>query len=555
MGEQMKEKVEKSKFGFNPRISTWFHDSWWFPVIVVLMLTTSMHAASIASVLMAPPHEGFSRELEIAQIQDGEAKMNNHLVTAAHCEDAISIFSAEELSSRMFLMNDAGVHLKEYVLPIQMMTADRLSSYFSKPDELTVLYLDESLHRIRININTGQFVQELISESVEDYRNIRETVVIKRLDGLYGINLNKEIQELFLSEGSYKSFGIGVFDEKLYVAGTKEAKDYRFDGHYLTFDRDFKRMDGTILYQASFDKHLIHIEDVKVSDDLLTIIYNYPDRKASTNHLSVYQVRLTDGLVLDRYVNDFAIYTGDIKIVQVQGDQVTLMMQQDVINGVNIVLNTLSGEGIVSTIPLTKTRGISYALAYFNINGNDMLMFYDVKDSMKILQYASSDPELVKESTDLGSISIWQAISSSLVIFFVALFASLPMAVITAPVTAVSIFILNKALLQSHKRYHILLGAAILIHTAVKITALASGLMSKAHYFGVRPSIFGFEPGVYLMLIISSTLSFLCLKRFNKDQFHKNIISSYAFFGILDMVLFASTTVSYGYTMLLLYKI
>ena len=182
-------------------------------------------------------------------------------------------------------------------------------------------------------------------------------------------------------------------------------------------------------------------------------------------------------------------------------------------------------------------------------------MFYDVKDSMKILLYATSDPELIKDTTNLGSISLWQAISSSLVIFFVALFASLPMAVITAPVTAISIFIINKALHRTDQKFPILLSGAIFIHTAVKIIALASGIMSKAHYFGVRPSVFGFEPGVYLMLLISSALSFLCLQRFNKGQFHKNIISSYAFFGILDMVLFASTTVSYGYTMLLLYKI
>lgn len=536
----------------------WIKYSWQFLILAALIISLGFHAITLAVSYMAPPSEGFSREIKVGEVSYGFSKYNrNQMATALSInKENIAIFAVDGPQSKLFIVDAQGDIQTQWDIPLDLSQMSNIKVNYIDESHLGILYGTFTLYATVIDIRTGEFADIDTLATMKSFDSSGFIVVNSKEDGLYGINMEQPEQgEQFIVGGDFSSYSFYEKDDLIYLTCVEMIETNFVTGKLFVINPRFEIISEHQLFPRT-DKHLIgEIKDVYCKEDILTNIFVWGDSKSNKSLLTTLQVNSNTGELINQFSKSFNLNAEKIHIAKATDGEVSLIMQGQVLNGINIVYNTLQEEKDTVSIPLTKTRGVSALPAYYEIDTSKILVFSDLNKSARAIYFASNDPELFEKTTSFETINIWLVIGTSIFIFVVALFAAMIFIFIFEPIPCLVLAILYKVT-QAHKhKFKVQMWITAAIHTVIKLIVVAKLIASKPELYVTHSQIIGGEPNVYIMLILSSLFSMVCAHRFAKQRNDYDSVVSYGFFAIIDISLFGFTVLSYFLTTLLIFKL
>lgn len=532
--------------------------SWLLLFLVIIMMSLIFHSVTLANIFKASPSEGFSREVKIGQVAYGNSKYNRyHMVSALSIDkESIGILAVDGLASRIFQVDFKGKVLMTKAVALDLSKIGKISTYFLDESHLKVLYGTDTLYATVIDMNTGEFTQVETVTIMDDFDHENADVIVAHEDGLYGINMEQsEPSEVPIVKGDFSSFQIEEKEDLLYLTTVEELDTSFVTGHVLIMNQAFEILSAFTIFPKT-DKRLIgNVKDVFYKDDTLTSVFVWSDKRSNQNLMTTLQSDVQTGEQISKFSQSFALSYERVSIDHASKGQVSLIMQDNLMGGQNIVYNTLEDGKDTVTVPLSKIRGVSALPDYYDVDGKKILIFCDLNKTVRDIYIASSDPELIQKTTSYDTINFGLVIGTSIFVFIVALFTALIMILVLEPIPTL-VLILLYHLTQKYKyKFRIQLWVPVALHTAIKIFVSFKMLETVQSLSEVNLGMIGTGLYVYTVLIASSLFSMLCVYKSAKQRNDHDSVNNYIFFVLFDLSLFAFTYVSFLLSSLLIYKL
>lgn len=549
--------MRKNDYKSIGNIVQWVKNSWVFSVLVILVLAFTVHCFAVINVLKRPPSPNFSREITLAKVNHGKTIYNQGQIAVgvSKTNDMIGIFSIDGEEVEFNYVNHKGQIMEQLNLPVDLSIAYNIQLYFLDDDEVTIIYENNGLYVMTIDLLSNSYTNKKILNDLKDYEVHNGLIVVLKEDGIYGLNHHKDFQETLIAHGNFLSMSSCLMENDLTILGIEKIDVLNTSGSLIKLNHNLEVLSNIKVLTNSNSQLVKKVSDLYYKDGIITSIFSWKNRKANENSITTIQFDAVTGEVISRFTNSSGFFFGDINVIDADNGAVTTIMQENLINGVNIVKRTYSEDKGIITIPLTKTRKTSILPFYYSFETEDILVFCDLHENERYINFASSDIELITSTTTFGSINVSQAVSESILIIIVSLVMAIPASIYIIPLPAISLLLINFFKKKYQFMQYFQFGIASLIHTIVQINLVATQVINNPKYNFMSETFIGGEPNIYIVLLIASILSIYCTYKYMKEKNEKSSVIGYLFYAIINIVLYAILVLSYGFTTMIVPKL
>jgi hypothetical protein len=525
-----------------------------FLIVVVLAV---LYLYTLATFLAAPPSEGFSREVAVVSVDYGFiSNIQTPVVSVTNDDDTLTIVAMDGNVTTFVTLDASGTILDRFHIDLDLYKASQLHAYRQGMDSVVLYYVQDGLHKAMVDMRSRTYSTNLLEPGVRSFICNQNLLVVEKTAGLSGIDASGGTDSVPLVSGEILDYAAAIQGGIFYVlAGvrTDEAMDIRA----IVADSGFPRIRDTLIVGKTRDNYLKTIQDVHVRDHLMTALFVWTDNKYGLNHLTVQQVDLRDGTITDSFSNSFPIHKGRFVLDEVSDGRVSVIMQDYVHRGVNLVRTTMERGRVPEVVPLTKTRELSQLSGFFDIGKEKGLVFWDSIRTTRAVKYASSEPALVRSTTSILTVNYLSLVGISLFVILAAAFiGTIPYLMSTSLVPLVLLLGMTRFTAEYRNKARIQNAIAGAVGTGLKLF-LTWNLIHGLGQFAFRPALIGDEPVIYLALAGASVVSWL-ISSFhiqNSRKYESVALNSFAVYLFADYVQYIMMVLVYVGSAMILDKI
>ncbi|HAP42525.1 MAG: hypothetical protein A2087_14705 [Spirochaetes bacterium GWD1_61_31] len=487
----------------------------------------ALYMYTLAGFLAAPPSTGMSREITLATVASGFVEnARNPVLTIQAGADQLDIVAIDGQRTRLLRVSAQGQVLADRSLDLNLYKIAQLDGYRSGPDQLTLYYNQAGLFRAIVDTRNLTWQVSQVAADTRCFASYGDSLVYETTGGLYGLTdvaLNDatiQRQAKLLLAGRILSWD-AAFDDGacrlLASVGTAAGQDLVL----VAAEAGFGDVRSRVLAASSNSDYLRRIEDVYWADGQLTSLHVWTNRRDNVNHLTLRTFslagddlaagELTAGEQAAEWQRTFAIHRGPFTITRAAGQTVEVLMQAHTLNGVNLVLADLSAGQPLSVYQLTKTRHYSKPGRYFQLDGENCLVFWDFELASRTIQFASSHPALIAQTTRLWTINPGYLLMLTAFAILMAFFTGgIAYLLLTSLIPLMLLVATNR--LPSRFGRHPWLRTALAagLQTVLK-TLLTWHTINIMGNDLLLPPLVGREPWLYLAMVATSAISYLFL--------------------------------------------
>ncbi|MCD4714050.1 MAG: hypothetical protein K8R73_12265 [Clostridiales bacterium] len=529
------------------------------PMIIIIFILLCFYGFTMSRFLAAGPSEGFSREVEIGVVHSGEKNyIDSHVNTLVLSDEEILITAVDDQKVKFYKVSRLGKVIEEDVLDLNLFHAREISTSINQEGILTLVYLDDDLHKVLIDLDTLEFKQTKLAEDVELYLKYGQAIVFQRDSNLYGMNVEDPGKVIPLLEGPIKSYALdqdestGIYHLMATVRNANEV-----DLVYVQFNEDLEVEKNFLIEEGSTNTYIKFIRDLHVEGDVVTGIFVWTDRIYGENNLTVHQYDIRTSKKLTDYRRTFSIHDSLPTILDVQDDQVKILLQESVHYGVNCVEVLVSEDQETQIKPLTKTKSLSLSSSYFEFGDDQGLVFFDLMDNKKIIYFASSNQDLVEKTTKVLTINPIRIIGIFLiVVVLAALFSIVYYVLAVGFLPFLFLIVMNKFLPDFKNKEYVKSLVSAILHMGLKLSLIYYIIHVMGTYV-LRPPIIGNEPYIYMFMVFTSIISYYLMVRHYRlnREFEKTITQSYLHFLFYEYIILTLVVFIYIVTNMVIGKI
>jgi len=521
---------------------------------------------SLASYLAAPPSPDMSREITLARVDYGDNENTEFHVTAIELADeSILVAAVDGIQLRLLKTDIAGNLLAESIVKIDLNAIITFDGYQQDSGKLTLVTLSGTESRlikvIEVNLADSSYTEQILATDVKKFRLLYDQVIIEHQDGLYLYSINQGTAAQKLVSGAIHSWATRKADDTIYVMANRSI-DGMIEGVLTTYNisgSNYKNTLTRIVAAAARDDYTRDLRDIFVSNNVMTALYVWTDKRDGVNYLTLHQHLLTaEGIEqTSRFQGRFPIYKGRFDIIEAETGSAKVLMQTNTVNGINLVRSTLATEHRPIVEALTKTRKFSKLSDYSVINGETVLIFCDFERAERVINLASSQDEAIKATSRISTIEPMQVVVISLLVLAMALFmGGIGYLLLTSFLPAAGLLALQKMTPEYRHKLPVQIILAVFAQTFIKIL-LTRYIVNQTAYFEFRPLLIGSEPYIYLAMIFMSGISCLLMVLYHKKSQNTGAATSAAFirFVVADYVQYTLLIFMYICTSLIIGKI
>jgi hypothetical protein len=513
----------------------------------------------MSSFLATGPSKGFSREVEIGEVKAGEKNyINSHVDTLVLSDEEILVTAVDHQKVRLYRVSRLGKVIEENVLDLNLFHASMLSTSMDQEGVLTLLYLEDDLYKVSIDLDTLEYRRTKLAEEVKFFLRNGQTIVFQRDSDLYGMNVEDPGKVMPLLTGPIRSYALdqdqstGIYHLMATVGNINEV-----DIVYIQFNEDFEVEKNFLIEEGSINTYLKFIRALHVEDDLVTGIFFWTDRISGENNLTVHQYDIHTSQKLTDYRRKFSMHDSPPTIIDVTDDQVKIILQENVHYGVNCVEVLMFEDQESIIIPLSKTRKLSVSSSYFEFGDDQGLVFFDLVENNKIIYFASTNQDLVKKTTNVLTIDPIRIIGMFLiVVVLAALFSTVYYILAVGVLPFLLLILMNKFLPDFKNKEYIKSLVCAIVHTALK-ASLIYHIIHVMGTFVLRPPMVGSEPYIYIFMVLSSMISYYLMVRHYRwnREYETTITMSYLHFLFYEYIIFTLVVFIYIVTYMVVGKV
>lgn len=212
------------------------------PMIIIILILLGFYGFSMSSFLANGPSEGFSREVVIGEVLSGEKNnRSGHVNTLVLSDEEILITAVDNQQVKLYKVSRLGNVIEEDVLDLNLFHASDISTSIDDEGILTLIYLDDNLYKVLIDLETLEFQRIVMAENVELFLRNSQTIVFQRDSNLYGMNIDAPDKVMPLLTGPIRSYSMdqdqstGIYH---LMATIKNSVD--IDLAYIQFNENFE---------------------------------------------------------------------------------------------------------------------------------------------------------------------------------------------------------------------------------------------------------------------------------------------------------------------------
>lgn len=529
------------------------------PMMIMILLLIGFYGLSMSSFLANGPSEGFSREVEIGEVQSGEKNnIRSQVDTLVLSDEEILITAVDHQQVKLYKVSRLGKVIEEDVLDLDLFHASGISTSIDDEGVLTLIYLDDDLYKVLIDLDTLEFQRSILVEDVEFFLRDGQMIVFQRDSNLYGMNVKDSDKVMPLLSGPIRSYAMdqdpstGIFH---LMATIKNSID--IDLVYIQFNEDLEVENNFLIEKGSNNTYLKDIRDLHVEDGVVTSVFAWADPKAGENNITVHQYDIHTSKKITDYHQTFSLHTSPPTIIDVADDQVKILLQKRVHYGVNCVVVHMFEDQESQIIPLTKTRSISISARYFEFGDDQVLVFFDMVDDKKIIYFASSNQALVEKTTKILTIDPIRIIGMFLMVVGLAVFFGTVDFILSVGVLPFLLLLLMNKFLPDFKNKEYIKGLiSAILHTVLKALLIYEFIHVSGTYI-LRPPLVGSESFIYIFMALTSVFSYyLMVRRYRWNrQYETEITMSYLHFIFYEYIIFILFVFVYIVTFMVIGKV
>lgn len=529
------------------------------PMIIIILILLGFYGFSMSSFLANGPSEGFSREVVIGEVLSGEKNnRSGHVNTLVLSDEEILITAVDNQQVKLYKVSRLGNVIEEDVLDLNLFHASDISTSIDDEGILTLIYLDDNLYKVLIDLETLEFQRIVMAENVELFLRNGQTIVFQRDSNLYGMNIDAPDKVMPLLTGPIRSYAMdqdqstGIYH---LMATIKNSVD--IDLAYIQFNENFELVNDFLIEEGSNNSYLKYIRDLHVEGGVVTGIFVWADHKANENNITVHQYDIHSSHKITDYHRTFSLLSSPPTIIDVTDDQVTMLIQENVYYGINCVVVQMFEDQESQIVPLTKTKNISISSRYFEFGDDRGLVFFDMVDNNKIIYFASSNQELVEKTTKIMTINPDRVFGMLLMVLGLAALLNLFSYVLEVAVLPFLLLVLMNKFMPNFKNKELIKGLiSAIFHTVLKVF-LVYQYIHVSGTFILRPPLVGSEPYIYIFMALTSVFSYyLMVRRYQWNrQYETTITMSYLHFLLYEYVIFTLLVFVYIVTFMVIGKV
>ena len=529
------------------------------PMMIIILILIGFYGLSMSRFLANGPSEGFSREVEIGEVQSGEKNnIRSHVDTLILSDEEIRITAVDHQQVKLFKVSRLGNVIEEDVLDLDLFHASDISTSIDDEGVLTLIYHEDDLYKVLIDLETLEFQRSIMVEDVEFFLRDGQMIVFQRDSNLYGMRIEDSDIVMPLLIGPIRSYAIaqdqstGIFH---LMATIKNSIDT--DLAYIQFNEDLELVNDFLIEEGSNNSYLKYMRDLHVEDGVVTGIFVWGDRKANENNITVHQYDMLTAQKITDYHRTFSLLSSPPTIIDVTDDQVKILIQESVYYGINCVIVQMFDEQESQFIPLTKTRSISISSRYFEFGDDQGLVFFDLVDNNKIIYFASSNQALVEKTTKLLTIDPIRIIGMFLMVLGLAAFFGTVHFILAVGVLPFLLLLLMNKFLPDFKNKEYIKGLiSAILHTVLKAFLIYEFIHVSGTYI-LRPPLVGSEPFIYIFTALTSVFSYyLMVRRYRWNRQYETLITmSYLHFLFYEYIIFILFVFVYIVTFMVIGKV
>ncbi|MDA3958680.1 hypothetical protein [Oceanispirochaeta sp.] len=526
---------------------------------LIILFLLFWYGYSFTETLISPPSHEMSRELELSDMDYGFSKTVNYHVLTISPKDSelVTLLSVDGKELQIITLNIKGEAKDWITIDLDLSQASKITAAYLKPDIIRLFYKISSLFQVDIQVNTGFYSVKRIEETLSDFESDGSLLVFLNSDGLQYKHTAFDEDQIPISSGVIHSFKVVQSGKKLFVLSIHKNKWDTIDIHLTEINSDTGLFRDKIISENVPAKEYKYLKDTALGDPVLTALYASRDRKNKVNRMMIQKSDLNSGEITQENRVSVPLFNSKYKIIDSDTETTRFIYQKDTKKGVDLAVVTLGNDGSSSEILYTKTKSMSKLAGYFTLGEYKGIIFSDINYEKRALFFASNHPEIMKSTTTLSTIPLWYPLGTTLLLFLVSLIAGGLYLLALLPLPVFSAFLLDYFLRATHRRLYIIKTSLVtFLHTGMKLF-LSSVLISSAGNFIFHPLYFGKTPHIYIILILSSLITYILALRVNKAQKEttNGCMSFYYRFCGMDYLLFVPLIIMYLISSILLSKI
>lgn len=528
-------------------------------ILIIAFLLLCLYGYTISSFLASPPSQGFSREIEIGQVASGEQiNINSHVETIELSNEETLVAAVDGHQYKLIRISSMGDVLEEDLVDLDLFYATEISASIDHEGELTLFYVDDNLYQVKIDLDTMEYNRLTVAEDVDDFIRQGHIIVFQQISGLYGVDITDFTRILPLVQGQIRSFALEIDDiTGVYHLLTTIKNIISVDIRYIQFNDLLTIENEFLLRENTGSSYLKYIRDIYVNENTLTAAYVWQDEKRGENNVTIHQYDTRTGELFTDYLQEFSFHKSRYIIKDVDQDRVKMIFQETVHYGVNIAEVLIFPDQEPLITPLTKTKKLSKISKVYTLGEEQALVFFDLIEGDKKLYFASSNSELIKETTKVTTIDPVRIIGVIFIVIFQAAFTGAVVYILFVALAPLLLLLLMDKFLPSFKnKSYIQSAISVVIHTGLKIY-LTYQLIYVMATFVLRPQIVGEEPYIYIAMVVMSAISYYLMSRYIKwnIEYSSTPLLAYLQFILFEYVSYTLLVYIYITTYLVINKI
>ncbi len=526
-------------------------------LLLPIVVLGGLYLYTLASFLAAPPSEGFSREVTVDTVDFGFiSNIRTPVVTVENSDDTLTIVAMDGLVTTFMTIDAKGTLLDRFHIELDLYKASQLDAYRSGPDTMVLYFIQDDLFKATVDMQSHTYDKIMADPEVRSFVCKDNLLVLEKANGLFGLDTSRGTPPVPLVSGAILDYAATIEDGVCHVlAGIRN--DEAMDLRVIVTDNGFSGIKDTLILGKTRDSYLKTIQDVFVQDQVMTGLYVWTDNKYGLNHLTVQQINLQNGTITASFSNSFQIHKGRFVIDEAIEGRVSVLMQDHVHRGVNLVSATMEQGKDPEVVPLTKTRELSQLSGYFDLGHEQALVFWDSIRTTRVVKFASTEETLVKSTTSILTVNFLSLAGITLFVILAAAFiGTIPYLMFTSLVPLVIMLAMARFTAEYMNKIKVQNAVAGAVATGLKLY-LTWHLIHGMGHFSFRPALIGGEPMIYLALVASSVFSWLIASRHarNDRKYDSEDLKSFAFYLFADYVQYIMMVLVYVGSAMILDKI
>lgn len=508
----------------------------------LILLLLLLYGFSLTRSLVSPPSEYMSRELALTETEYGFSKtVNTHTLTRVFPSGDRALILIVNGNTLKTLETDIkGQILSENSFDINLSQASLIEISSLTENKLGVFFKTDALYHAELTLHSGSVNIQKKAENVLYFNSHNEHLVYGNREGLFALNPD--------STDSFKIFSGKVLD---FMLVCDEDGCYTVLVHDMSFDT--VRLEllfcssvfGSCEERMAVDvpaKYFSDIQDLRIDDGILTILYKYEDGRNRSNQMTLQKIKLPEGVPFFEERVFVSLYHSNYKLLESQENESRFIYQTDSVNGVNLALGVISEEGQFTSHLITKTKTMSKLAGSFLLGDKRALVFSDINYDKRALFFASDDTETMKSTTRFRTISFWYPTLTSLLMYFVSLITGSLYLLALLPLPVLFLFVSDHYIFQKMESPELIQNSlSSVIHTIVKLL-LTYMFISSSFNYSFHAAFIGAPQFILPILVLFSLVSaLLSMKKRGVDFYISFAIFDYLFYtGLITMYLTTS---------------